>query len=54
MSARHALARALRKGWTWPAALVAVAAVAALSAAVATGRLPLADALSLALALIGA
>lgn len=42
-----------RRSWTWPAAIVAVAALAALSVGVATGRLPLDQALALATALIG-
>ncbi|WP_299437134.1 hypothetical protein [uncultured Rhodospira sp.] len=45
--------RPLRRSWTWPAALVAVAALAALAGAVATGALPLQQALTLAAALIG-
>jgi hypothetical protein len=47
------LRRPLRRTWTWPAAAVAIAALGGLALAVATGRLPLDQALSLAVALVG-
>lgn len=45
--------RPLRRAFTWPAAAVAVAALAALGLAVAGGLLPLEHALALATTLIG-
>lgn len=45
--------RPLRRAFTWPAAAVAIAALAALGLAVASGLLPLEHALALATTLIG-
>jgi len=50
---RPSVLRPLRRTWNWPMAAVAVAALLALAGAVATGLLPLTDALALASALIG-
>lgn len=46
------LRRPLRRTWTWPAAAVAIAALAGLTLAVTTGALPLEQALALAAALV--
>ncbi len=50
---RRPLRRAFTKPGTWPGAIVAVAALGALAAAVASGHLPLDRALSVAMTLIG-